>query len=87
MNTILSKWTPEQVRARFVKAANTARRLLSDRPTGYASTWAALHSMTAGLGKRSGEDRKLRTLPAVIEEMLDARGSSGRTGNLPSYRM
>ncbi|CAE6686810.1 DUF6362 family protein [Candidatus Nitrotoga fabula] len=74
MNTIIPKWTPEQVRARFVEAAETARLLPPDRSPGYASAWPALQRMAEAMGKQSGEDRKLGIppSPAAVERMLEA---------------
>ena len=74
MNTIIPKWTLEQIEVRFVEAAETARRLPPDHRPGYASAWPALQRMAEAMGKQTGEDRKLRISlsPAAVEEMLEA---------------
>nr|SPS06252.1 putative RNA polymerase sigma factor [Candidatus Nitrotoga fabula] len=67
------EWTIDDVAARFVEAAKTARRLPPDRSPGYASAWPALQRMAIDLGIQSGEDRKLRTPPssAAVVRMLE----------------
>lgn len=67
------EWTIDDVAARFVEAAKTARRLPPDRSPGYASAWPALQRMAADLGKQSGKDRKLHIppSPAAVEQMLE----------------
>jgi len=67
------EWTIDDVFARFMEAAKTARRLPPDRSPGYTSAWPALQRMAEAMGKQAGEDRKLGIppSPAAVDRMLE----------------
>ncbi len=67
----MAEWTIHEVEARFIEAAETARRLPPVRVQGYSNVWPAL--LRAAPERRAAEDgvHHIQPTPVAIDRMLE----------------